>query len=131
LLLPPSKALKLKTSQLVACFRCPFSLTYIVASYGCCCSCCSCNTRVEKEEEEVATIQEHKKPINKRNPKIQSQENFVAFNIKQQRVVFSKIKLKRRKENIMYVNGGYYMRISFQPPFVHCIYMCVHFFLID
>jgi hypothetical protein len=24
-----------------------------------------------------------------------------------------------------------YMRISFQPPFVHCIYMCVHIFLVD
>jgi hypothetical protein len=27
--------------------------------------------------------------------------------------------------------GGGYMRISSQPPFVHCIYMCVHLFLVD
>jgi hypothetical protein len=26
---------------------------------------------------------------------------------------------------------GGYMRISFQPPLVHCIYMCVHLFLVD
>jgi hypothetical protein len=26
---------------------------------------------------------------------------------------------------------GGYMRISSQPPFVHCIYMCVHLFLVD
>jgi hypothetical protein len=23
------------------------------------------------------------------------------------------------------------MKISFQPPLVHCIYMCVHLFLVD
>jgi hypothetical protein len=27
--------------------------------------------------------------------------------------------------------GGGYMRISSQPPFVHCIYMCMHIFLVD
>jgi hypothetical protein len=29
------------------------------------------------------------------------------------------------------VLGGGYMRISSQPPLVHCIYMCVHIFLVD
>jgi hypothetical protein len=67
-LFPLSKALELRTSQLVACFRCPFSLAYVDASYGYCYSCCSCSTKVEKEKE-VATIQEHKKPSSKRNPK--------------------------------------------------------------
>jgi hypothetical protein len=28
--------LELKTSQLIICFWCPLSLTYVVASYGCC-----------------------------------------------------------------------------------------------
>jgi hypothetical protein len=46
-LLPPSKAPELRASQLVAYFRCPFSLAYAVTSYGCC-SCCSYNTKVEK-----------------------------------------------------------------------------------
>jgi hypothetical protein len=32
---------------------------------------------------------------------------------------------------LVQVLGGEYMRISFQPSLVHCIYMCVHFFLID
>ncbi len=27
--------------------------------------------------------------------------------------------------------GGGYMRISSQPPLVHCIYMCMHLFLVD
>jgi hypothetical protein len=45
---------------------CPFSLTYVAASYGYCCSCCSCSTWVKKENE-VAAIQEHKKPTSKRN----------------------------------------------------------------
>jgi hypothetical protein len=31
--LPPYEAPELKTSQLVACLRCPFSLTYVAASY--------------------------------------------------------------------------------------------------
>jgi hypothetical protein len=57
---------KLRTSQLVVCFWCPFSLTYIVANYGRCCSCCNYNTRVEKLKE-AATTQEHKKPTSKRN----------------------------------------------------------------
>jgi len=26
---------------------------------------------------------------------------------------------------------GRYMKISSQPPFVHCIYMCMHIFLVD
>jgi hypothetical protein len=47
-------------------FRCPFSLTYVTASYGCC-YCYSCNTRIEKEE--VAATQKHKKPTSKRNPR--------------------------------------------------------------
>ncbi len=34
--LPPSKAPKLKTSQLVVYFRCPFSLAYVAISYDCC-----------------------------------------------------------------------------------------------
>jgi len=54
LLLPPSKASELITSQLVACFWCPFSLAYTIASYGCC-SCCSCSTKVEKEKEVTTT----------------------------------------------------------------------------
>jgi len=66
-LLPPFEASKLRTSQLVACFQCPFSLACAVASYGYC-SCCSCNTRVEKEKE-VTAIQEHKKPTSKINPR--------------------------------------------------------------
>jgi len=83
-LLAPSsfEAPELKTSQLVACFQCPFSLTYVVASYGCCCSCCSCSTKVKKKKrtkksetqetkkkKKVATTQEHKKPTSKRNPR--------------------------------------------------------------
>jgi hypothetical protein len=67
LLLPPSEALKLRISQLVACFWCPFSLAYIVVSYGYCYSCYSCSTKV-KDEKEVATTQKHKKPASKRNP---------------------------------------------------------------
>jgi hypothetical protein len=59
---------KLRSSQVVVCFWCPFSLSYVVASYGCYCSCCNYNIRVEKEKE-VATIQEHKKPTSKRNPR--------------------------------------------------------------
>ncbi len=59
LLLPPSKAPELKTSQLVTCFQCPFSLAYDAASYGCCCSYYSYSTKVE-EEKEVAAIQEYK-----------------------------------------------------------------------
>jgi hypothetical protein len=47
-------------------FRCPFSLAYIVVSYGYCWSYCSYGTKVEKEEEVTAT-QEHKKPASKRN----------------------------------------------------------------
>jgi hypothetical protein len=31
---------------------------------------------------------------------------------------------------LVQVWGGY-MKISSQPHFVHCIYMCVHFFLVD
>ncbi len=52
LLLPLSKALELRTSQLVACFQCPFSLAYAVASYGCCCSYCSCSTKVEEKKKQ-------------------------------------------------------------------------------
>jgi len=66
--MPPSEAPKLRTSQLVACFWCPFSLAYVVASYGYYCSCCSCSTKIEKEKEVVAT-QKHKKLANKRNPR--------------------------------------------------------------
>jgi hypothetical protein len=80
-LLLHSKALKLKTSQLVACFQCPFSLAYTIVNYGYYCSCCSYKTKVE-EEKEVAATQEHKKPTSKRNPKIQSQEKSATFNIK-------------------------------------------------
>jgi hypothetical protein len=65
----------------MACLRCHFSLVYIVASYGYCCSYCSCNTKVE-EEKKIATTQEHKKPATKKNSKTQSEENFVAFSIK-------------------------------------------------
>jgi hypothetical protein len=54
--LPPSIALEFITSQLVACYWCPFFFTYAVASYGCCYSCYSYSTRVEKEKE-VATIE--------------------------------------------------------------------------
>jgi hypothetical protein len=64
----PSKALELKISQLVACFWCPFSLSYVADSYGCYCSCCSYNTWIE-EEKKVATTQERKKPASKRNPR--------------------------------------------------------------
>ncbi len=65
-LLPP----KLRNSELHACslFPCPFPLAYIATSYGYYCSCCSCNTKVEKENEVIAT-QEHKKPTSKRNPR--------------------------------------------------------------
>jgi hypothetical protein len=59
---------ELRTSQLVAYFQCPFSLAYIIANYGYCCSYCSCSTKVEKEEEVVA-IQKHKKLASKRNPR--------------------------------------------------------------
>jgi len=68
LLFPPFEASKLKTSQLVACFLCPFSFAYATVGYDCCCSCYSCNTKIEKEKE-IATTQEHKKPIRKRNPR--------------------------------------------------------------
>jgi hypothetical protein len=64
--LPPFEASELKTSQLIVYFQCPFSLAYVVASYGC--SCCSCNTKIKKEKE-VASTQEHKKPASKRNPR--------------------------------------------------------------
>jgi hypothetical protein len=80
LLFPPSKAPKLRTSQLVAYFRCPFSLAYASTSYGCCCSSYSYSIRVE--EKEVVVTQKHKKPASKRNPRTQSQEKFAAFNIK-------------------------------------------------
>ncbi len=39
-LLPP----ELETSQLIICLWCRLSLTYVVASYGCCWSCCSYST---------------------------------------------------------------------------------------
>jgi hypothetical protein len=70
-LLPPPKVSKLRTSQLVFCFRCPFSFAYTATSYGCCCSFCSYNIIIEEENEVVAT-QEHKKLVSKRNPRTQS-----------------------------------------------------------
>jgi hypothetical protein len=43
---------------------------------------------------------------NKRKSRTQSSNFFVTFNIKQQKGFFSKIKLQRKKENVMYVNDG-------------------------
>jgi len=42
----------------------------------------------------------------KKTQKTQSQKKYVDLNIKRQRGVLSIIKLKRRKKNIVYVNGG-------------------------
>jgi hypothetical protein len=42
----------------------------------------------------------------KETQEIQSQEKFIAFNIRWKSTFFSKIKLERRKESVVYVNGG-------------------------
>jgi len=72
--LPP----ELRTSQLVACFQCPFSLVYTTVNYGYCCSYCSYNTKVEKEEEVVA-IQKYKKLASKRNPRNSKPRKIYCF----------------------------------------------------
>jgi hypothetical protein len=51
-------------------FQYPFSLAYVVASFGYC-SCCSYNTKVE-EKKKIATTQDHKTLTSKRNPRTQS-----------------------------------------------------------
>jgi hypothetical protein len=69
-LFTPSSLRSSRTHNFTTCslFSVSLSLAYTVVSYGCCCSCCNCSTIVEKEEE-VITIQEHKKPTSKRNPR--------------------------------------------------------------
>jgi hypothetical protein len=59
---------KLAVVAVVGFLGVPFSLAYTIANYGYCCSYCSYSTKVEKEEEIVAT-QEHNKPTSKRNPR--------------------------------------------------------------
>jgi hypothetical protein len=45
----------------------------------------------------------------KRNSRTQSQKKSVAFNIKQQRVVFLELNCKEGKKNVVYVNDGHVM----------------------
>jgi hypothetical protein len=67
--------LELKTSQLVAYFRCPFSLVCVAASYGCCCSYCSCSIRIEKK----ITTQKQKKLSSKKNPRLSKPKKICHF----------------------------------------------------
>ncbi len=70
-----SEAPELKTSQLVACFQCPFSLTYVVASYGCCCSCCSCSTKVFKKKRSSNNSRTQETNKQKKPKKLKAKKN--------------------------------------------------------
>jgi hypothetical protein len=48
---------------------------------------------------------------NKRNPRTQSQEKSVAFNIKQQRAIFLELNYKEGKKNVVYVNNGHVIAV--------------------
>jgi hypothetical protein len=47
----------------------------------------------------------------KRNSRTQSSKKSVAFNIKQQKVVFLELRCKERKKNGVYVDGGCVMAV--------------------
>jgi len=55
-------------------FRCPFSLTYIVANYGCC-SYCSYNTWVEKEKSSSTNSRTQETSKQKKPKKFKTRKN--------------------------------------------------------